>query len=83
MVPLISLASGGPWDGAIGGIQTVYSSIGHLLMVTLGIGASVVFVLIILQFIQGDRDSVKKLLLWLLSLAVGFTLLLILQRLKH
>ena len=52
-------------------------------MVTLGIGASVVFVLIILQFIQGDRDSVKKLLLWLLSLAVGFTLLLILQRLKH
>ena len=70
-----TFAGGGSFSGAIGGMKSLYKSLGTLLQIVIGIGALIVLVLIIFRIIQGDKEAAVKLFWWLLGLAFGFIML--------
>lgn len=71
------------FDGAIGGVRSLYVSLGNLLKIALGIGAMVVLVMIVLRIMRGDKESAAKLGWWLLGLAFGFTMITFLQNMAN
>lgn len=72
----ISYAGG--FDGAIGGMRSLYGSLARLLQIIIGIGALFVLVLIVFRILQGDKEAAAKLGWWLVGLAFGFTMITVL-----
>jgi len=72
----------GEWDEATRGINSLYNSMGNLLMVVMGIGALIVLVMIIFNVMKGDKESAHKLFWWLLGLAFGFVMMAFLKGLS-
>lgn len=69
-----------PFSGLRGGVFGLYSPVRTLLEVILGLAAMLILARIVPKLMNGDRDSAKTLLWWLVGLAFGFVMLEVLAR---
>lgn len=74
-----AFAEGGVFSGSIGGMKNLYSSLGRLLQIIIGLGALFVLALIVFRIMQGDKESAGKLAWWLIGLAFGFVMISVLS----
>ena len=60
-------------------LKQLVGNIVSLLRVVMGIGALVVLAIVIFKVFKGDREAAEKLAWWVAGLAIGFTLLSVVQ----
>lgn len=65
----------GDFSGAIGGVRSLYRSVGSLLQVVMGLAGLVVLTMIVIRIMRGDKEAAAKLGWWLLGLAFGFIMI--------
>ena len=63
------------FSGAIGGVKSLYESMGKLLQAVLGLAAIVILTMIVIRIMRGDKEAAAKLGWWLLGLAFGFIMI--------
>ena len=56
-------------------MRVFQSSIGSMLTTVMAVASVIVLAIIVAKMKQGDRDSVKSLLWWLIALAAGIGLM--------
>ena len=63
------------FEAATTGVRSLYSSMGTLLTTVMAVASVVILAIIVVKMMQGDKDSVKSLLWWLIALAAGIGLM--------